>query len=148
MNYIRYIPIICIIGAAVGVFALTQLWIHETAGYVWTKDLTGLDLMNSSLDGFQKYVPLIVCVISVIAAGLAVATMTVRGFWYGIFICMIMGVLLMVATTTFSSWEVAGEKMVHFVDIGFWLSYVAGGLIIVGAAVQYTLLFRKPAKRH
>jgi hypothetical protein len=102
--------------------------------------------MNSTLDGFQKYMPIVVCVLSVIAAVIAVATMTIRGFWYGIFVCLIFGIAIMVTTTMFSMWDVDGERIVHFVDTGFWLSYAAGGLILVGAAVQYSMMFIKPVK--
>lgn len=146
MSYLRYIPVICVIGAVIGAIAVTQLWIHATVGFDWTRDLTGLDLMGSALDGFQKYLPMVVCVLSVLAAVVAVATMTVRGFWFGIFICLILGIVIMVTTTMFSMWDVGGERIVHFVDIGFWLSYAAGGLILLGAAVQYSMMFIKPVK--
>ena len=146
MSYLRYVPIVCVIGSIVGIISVTQLWIHSTPGFDWTQNLSGLDLMNSTLDGFQKYMPIVVCVLSVIAAVIAVATMTIRGFWYGIFVCLIFGIAIMVTTTMFSMWDVDGERIVHFVDTGFWLSYAAGGLILVGAAVQYSMMFIKPVK--
>jgi len=77
---------------------------------------------------------------------ISVMTMTVRGFWFGTFICLIFGMGTMIVTSLFSMWVVEGEKMVHFVDIGFWLSYVAGAITLLGVALQYSMMFRKPVK--
>ena len=146
MNYLRYVPIICVIGAIVGVISITQLWIHGVTGFEWSSDLTGIDLMGSDLDGFQKYLPIVICAFSVLAAIMAILTMTVRRLRYGIFICMIFGIVVLVLTTVFSMWTIDGERIVHFVSSGFWLSYAAGGLILIGAAIQYSLMFIKPRK--
>jgi hypothetical protein len=146
MKYLRFVPIICILGSLVGFFSFTQLWVHETTSFEWMQNLTGMDLMNCEWDGFQKYIPTLMVVFSALTVIIAILTMTVRGFWFGTFICMVFGIVILALTSVFSMWVVDGEKMVHFVDTGFWLSYAAGALMVVGAAIQYAAMFRKPAR--
>lgn len=146
MNIRRYLPTICVAGAILGIVAITQLWIHYVDGYDWILDSTGLDLLGSSLAGFQKFIPLTVAIISAVSVAFAVLAMSANRFWYGIFICMLTGVLIMVLTSVFAMWEYEGLKMIHFADIGIWLSYASGGIIMIGAALQYSGMFLKNAK--
>jgi len=43
-------------------------------------------------------------------------------------------------------WTVDGIRSVHYVGNGFWLSYGAGAIIILAAALQYAYMFRKPQR--
>lgn len=150
MSYLRYVPVICIVGAVIGFFALTQLWVHHVDGFDWSVDLTGIELMNGPWDGFQAYIPVIVAALSAVTIVVAILNMTVRRFWFGPFVALVLGIAIMIMTSLFSMWTIgpAGEavRTVHFTDIGFWLSYVTGGVIILGVAIQYSAMFRKPAK--
>jgi hypothetical protein len=150
MSYLRYVPVICIAGALIGFFALTQLWVHHVDGFDWSVDLTGIDLMNSPWDGFQANIPVIVAALSGVTIVVAILNMTVRRFWFGPFVALVLGIAIMILTSLFSMWTIgpAGEteRIVHFADIGFWLSYVTGGVIILGVALQYSVMFRKPVK--
>jgi len=143
LNYRRYVPIICIVGAFIGFFAATQLWIHAVEGFPSIMNVTGLDLMNSEYDGFQKYIPVIVIVLSAISIVTSASAMISPRLWFCAFISLILGAAIMVVTSIFTMWVIDGEKAVHFADIGLWLSYLAGTVIIFGVAIQYSTLFVK-----
>lgn len=147
MSYLRYVPTVCILGAVIGFISYTQLWVHVADGFPWLENLTGAELINCDWGGFQAYIPTIMVVLSVMTIAVAFMTMTIPGFWFGSFICLIFGVAIMALTSVFSMWTVDGEKIIHFVDTGFWLSYAAGAVILIGVAIHYSVMFKKPAKQ-
>lgn len=147
MNYLRYLPVICIVGAVVGFVSFTQLWVHALDGYPWSLDLTGIQMMDSGWDGFQAYVPVIMVVFSVAVIVLSILAMASPRFWFAPFVSLLLGILIMALNSLFSMWVPFDDKIIHFVDIGFWLAYACGAIIVIGCAIQYSSMFRKPANR-
>jgi len=147
MNYLRYLPVICIVGAVVGFISFTQLWVHTVDGYAWSLNLTGMQLMDSGWEGFQAYVPVIMVVFSVAVIVLSILAMTSPRFWFAPFVSLLMGILIMALNSLFSMWVPFDDKIIHFVDIGFWLAYACGAIIVIGCAIQYSSMFRKPVNR-
>ncbi len=134
MNSHGYLAIISVIGSVLAVVSLLNPWV---SGF------TGLDIVGGSLDsGFQQYIPAIIVVISMIALVLS-AYYVWRIVWFFPFITFFLGVAVMALTSIFSMWEVGGVKVMQNADIGFWLSYAAGALILLGAGLAYMNLVRK-----
>ena len=146
MNYLRFIPIISVVGAVIGYLSFTQLWVHEVVGYDWSANLTGMGLMDCGWGGFECYIPLIMVILATVAAVVSVLSMFLQGFWFAPFISLVMGIVIMALNSVFSMWYPFDDKIIHFVDSGFWLAYACGAVIVLGCALQYSLMFRRPAR--
>ncbi len=136
MKFVRFIPIIVVIGGLIGIYALISIWFG---------DLNGLDLVDTYPDDFHSYIPIIVTVISIIVIALAVLYMAL-GIWFFPFIMFFIGMAILLITSVFSMWTIGDIRVTTDAGMGLWLSYLAGTLMIVGFAIQFLVLFRKPQK--
>ena len=134
MNFPGYTAGVSIVGALIGIFAVIS---------VWASGLTGFDLIESSLDGFQKFLPLIIFVLSLIVATLS-ALYVVQPRIFIPFLTFFFGVAIMILTSVFSMWEIDGVKMISDAGIGFWLSYASVAIILLGSAITYSGYSRIP----
>ena len=134
MNFPGYMAGISIVGALIGIFSVIS---------VWASGMTGIDFIDCPLDGFQKFLPVIILVIAIVAAGLS-AVYIVRPRLLLPFLTFFLGVVIMILTSLFSMWELDGTKIVADAGIGFWLSYVSGAVILLGSAVSYSAFMRMP----
>lgn len=133
MNHLGYIAVISILGALIGIYAVLSPWVSGSSG---------MDLMTSSYEGFQKFIPITILSLLVFAVLLSTAYMA-RPIWFIPFITFFVGVAIMILTSIFAMWVIDGTKVVENSDYGFWLSYVSGALILIGSALTYTNQFRR-----
>ena len=133
MNTIRALPLVSIIGAMIGLVSCFLPWVG---------DVTGIDLFNVFDDGFQRFLPFAVIGLSVLSAILSTLQILVPTFWYMLYIQFFVGVVIMIVTSVFSMWTIGDIKVTALTSIGFWLSYLAGGLMILGGALFHATLSR------
>ena len=137
MELLRFLPVFTLAGAVVGVIAVLSPWF---AG------MTGLDVMTTDYEDFQKYIPVMILVLAVIAAALAVIHLLVPGFVLIPFITFFFGVAIMLLTSLFTMWTIDGVKVVQSAGIGLWMSYISGVLIIAETAILYAMFARRPQR--
>ena len=131
MEVIRLLPFIPILGAIIGV---------GTCSLPWVGDVAGIDLFVVYEEGFQRFIPLAVIGLSVLTAVLCVSQLINIEIIAVPFVIFFIGVAIMILTSVFSMWTIDSVKVVT--GYGFWLSYLAGCLMIFGGALSYKALTR------
>ena len=134
MNHRGFIAVVPLIGAVIGICSLMVPW---AMGY------SGIDLPGSSLTGFQRFLPVVVAVLSVITALLSVGYI-LGPRWFIPFIAFFLGVAVLILTSVFSMWEVEGIKVVSEAGVALWMSYGSGAIVLLGSAICYKSQFRMP----
>jgi len=132
VNIVQSLSSITLVGAFVGVFACFSPWVG---------DITGVDLFNSYGGSFQVFIPFFIIGLSAVSALLSVLMLTRTDYWYIPFIQFFIGVAVMILTSVFSMWSIDSVKVTSMVSMGFWISYLAGILMILGGALQHALIF-------
>lgn len=132
MNHRGFIAVVPLIGAILGILSLTAPWV---LGY------SGIDLLEGSIQGYQRFLPAIVAAISVAVALLSVQYL-LGPRWFIPFVSFFLAVAMMIVTSLFSMWEIDGVKVMTESGYGIWMSYSAGAIILLGSAICYKLQFR------
>jgi len=131
MNHRGFIAVIPLIGALIGISSFVAPWV---SGY------SGIDLLDSSMPGFQRFLPAVVTAVSAIIALLS-ACYILGPRWFIPFITFFLGVAMMILTSVFSMWEIEGIKVMTEAGYGIWMSYAAGVVVLLGSAVGYKSQF-------
>jgi len=134
MRYDIVVPLFAVAGAVVGIYALFS---------VWAFDITGINLMSSSLVGWEKYIPMIVVVLCVFSLIVSILFVLSSRCWYMIYVAMVFGIIILIMTSLFSMWSVEGVRASTQAGLGMWLSYGSGALMMLGAAIQYAYMCTK-----
>jgi len=125
---------ISIIGAIVGIISCFLPWIGDASG-------TELFLMYD--DGFQRFIPFLIMGLSALSAIMSVIMMMGMGNWPVAFLMFFTGVAMMILTSVFSMWTIGDVRASSIASIGFWISYVAGALVLLAAAFYHVHMTRK-----
>ena len=134
----RLIPVISLIGAVVGIIASFMPWIH---------DVSGIDLYLS-YEGFQAYVPFITIVLSAVALVFSILAIRSTAYWYIPYLLFFFGVVIMVFDSIFAMWMIGDVKAASIASMGYWVTYVAGALMILGGAIYHLAVLRRFGKAH
>jgi hypothetical protein len=67
-------------------------------------------------------------------------------FWYVPYLQFFFGVAIMVVSSIFAMWIIDGVKVASIASTGYWMSYLAGILMIIGCAVYHLAVIRKFGK--
>ncbi len=132
MSYQTYLPAISLIGGIVGIWAFLSPWILG---------LTGMDLIDSSYEDFQKYLPMVALILCVAVMCLSAFSIVLGTPWFMSFLVLFLGMAVLLATSFFTMWVPAEAKMAQ--DMGIWISYLAGALIMLGSIVQYMTAMKR-----
>jgi len=134
MEYLRFLPILVVAGGLVGIYTLFAPWVD---GY------SGIDMMNYTVGGFEKYVPVIIGALSVIAIVFA-CLYFIFGTWIIPFVTLVLGAAILLLTSVFSLWSEGGTRVAIGAGIGFWLCYLAGALMVLEFVLHLIIGSRKP----
>lgn len=132
MSYQTYLPAISLLGGIVGIWAFLS---------PWTQDMTGLELLTSSYEDFQKYLPLASMIICVAAIGLSAFSIVLGTPWFMPFLILFLGMVVLLITSFFTMWYPDDVRIAQ--GMGVWISYLAGVLIMLGSIVQYMAALNK-----
>ena len=132
MNHRGFIAVIPLIGAIIGLTTLMAPWV---LGY------SGIDLLEGSMQGFQRFLPAMVAALSVAVALLSVCYI-LGPRWFIPFFTFFLGVAMMILTSIFTMWDIDGVKAMTESGFGVWMSYASGAVILLGSAFCYKAQFR------
>ncbi len=134
MDPIRTLPLISIVGAIIGILSCYLPWIGDTAG---------TELFLAYDEGFQRFIPFCIMGVSALSAVLSVIMMIGEGNWPSAFVLFFAGVGLMILTSVFSMWTIGTVRASSMASIGFWISYLAGALMILGGSLYHVHMTRR-----
>ncbi len=130
MNHLGYMTMISILGGAVGICSFL---------YPWALGLNGFDMVSDSIGGLEPLIPVLILILSVTAVLLS-ATYIFRPRWFIPFLTFFLGVATLILTSVFTMWSVDGSRI--DADMGVWISYLSGIVIMAGSALLYRAQFR------
>jgi hypothetical protein len=130
----RLIPLISLAGSIVGIVA---------SFLPWLQDVSGVDLYLSYGGDFQAYVPFITLALSVVALIFCVLVLRDMRYWFVPYLLFFFGIAIMAIDSIFAMWVIGDVKAASIASIGYWITYVAGALIIVGTAVFHLAVVRR-----
>ncbi len=134
MEAIRLIPLISLAGCFVGIVASFLPWIHE---------ISGVDLYISYGADFQAYVPFITLALSIVSLIFCIQILRDMRYWFVPYLLFFFGVAIMIVDSIFAMWVIGDVKAASMASIGYWITYLAGALMIIGAAIYHLAVLRR-----
>jgi len=132
MNHLGLLAVLSTFGGVIGAISF---------GFPWAFGLSGIDLIDGYVDGFQGILLIVILPIMVSMALLSLSQV-LRPRWFIPFITFFLAVAAMLLTSVFAMWDVDGVKASSEAGMGLWMSYIAGIVVLLSSAACYKIQFR------